>query len=90
MIMKKYLKRWNKLTKKQKLMFFENYEEARDNGLCIFVGRPYKLQPTCSYCLTIFPTTKKRRHCPCLRYEDKLIEDEPYAVLKYCFEKEEL
>ena len=77
--MKKYLKRWNKLTEDEKIMFFDFYMRY-GLGMCWICPQPLG---NCHVCDTIFPDRVYGR-CPCNLYYIGAIKESPQSVVAYC------
>ena len=78
--MKKYLKRWNKLTEDEKIMFFCFYmgTENMCSG-CVNLD-----SEDCNLCKTMFPEAGYPKMCPCNLYGLKIIKEHPASVIEYC------
>ena len=91
--MKKYLKRWNTLTEKEKLLFFTSY--MMRSNMCSVCIQPLSIVPgdvyekaarQCDQCDTMFPG---RLHgCPCDDYAEGILKDRPPTVIEYCLIKD--
>ena len=86
----KYLKRWETLTEKRKVLFFEAYLNHKNMCFDCIHGDEVPLSISerfHSQCMKMFPWDKGLR-CPCYRYRDKIIKDHPPTVIEYCLIKD--
>ena len=80
--MKKYLKRWRKLTENQKILFFNAYME--DENMCeLCINPTNKRSFQCYQCAAMF-IEKVYSLCPCVIYKSGELTDHPPTVIEYC------
>ena len=80
----RYLKRWNKLTEDQKVLFFTTYMMV--SKMCDRCINPKGKIKECSQCEIMFPSLSNSAWgtCPCYEYRNGHTEDHPPAAIEYC------
>ena len=82
--MKKYLKRWNKLTEDEKIRFFNSHIHY---GQHMWHGCPGP-GTSCYICKIMFPESGYPTTCPCIIYDLNIIKEHPTSVIEYCLIKD--
>ena len=90
--MKKYLKRWKKLTEEQKFMFLNAYLHRNNMCKTCIGSSDYsgRYQPSnCLQCHIMFPPNEAiwwrfSEKCPCNQLRDGRTKDHPPTVIEYC------